>query len=275
MSSIGNNVSLLPNLLAHSAVGCSVAYLYDGTLEGLLSAVFLAYERHESPDDIVSAEYYQPRLGQIEIPVVTDYGRARRVQRGVVNAAGRNAFQAILRASTSECPTMGTTVLSFIRHVMSRPSNDRGNAVLDDLANPCVSHLVALSQRAVNECEKMRQFIRFTHLQNGVWYARCNPNANVIPLVMGYFSARLNDQAFIIYDERHHIAGIYNGNSWQLVKGDAVNVPASTDDEALYQEAWKRFYDTLSVDARYNPELRRHFMPVRLWQNLPEMQPRT
>ena len=30
-----------------------VAYLHDGSLEGLLSAVFLSYERHEEPTDIV------------------------------------------------------------------------------------------------------------------------------------------------------------------------------------------------------------------------------
>ena len=120
----------------------------------------------------------------------------------------------------------------------------------------------------------MRQFVRFSHLENGVWFARCNPNASVVPLVMGYFAARLNDQPFIIYDERHHLAGVHDGMRWSLVSGDAVNVPAATADDALMEEAWKRFYDALSVDARYNPELRRRFMPVRLWQDLPEMQPR-
>ena len=32
----------------------SVAYLHDDTLEGLLSAVFLSYARHENPEDIVA-----------------------------------------------------------------------------------------------------------------------------------------------------------------------------------------------------------------------------
>ena len=134
--------------------------------------------------------------------------------------------------------------------------------------------MVRLSRRAVNECEKMRQFVRFSHLENGVWYARCNPNASVVPLVMGYFAARLNDQPFIIYDENHHLAGMYDGRGWQLVSGDAVVVPPSTEHDAQMQEAWKRFYDALSVDARYNPELRRHFMPMRMWRNLTEMKPR-
>ena len=44
-----------------------VAYVHDGTLEGLLSAVFLAYERHEDPEDIVPEALYEPRLGQHHI----------------------------------------------------------------------------------------------------------------------------------------------------------------------------------------------------------------
>jgi hypothetical protein len=36
-----------------------VAYAYDGSLEGLLSAVFAAYERHEHPTDIAPEERLQ------------------------------------------------------------------------------------------------------------------------------------------------------------------------------------------------------------------------
>lgn len=249
------------------------AYLTDGTLEGLLSAVFLAYERKESPLDIVAERLYEPRLGQSSLVVQTDFDRAERVRRGVEKAAGRDAFVAVMRASTCDGQGVGATVYRFIRHVMSRPASARGTPILQDLANPDVFALESLVKRANNEAEKMRQFVRFSHLENGVWYAHVNPNASVVPLVMGHFSARLNDQPFIIYDENHHLAGVYDGCRWQLVMGDAVNVVSATAHDALMEEAWRRFYDALSIDSRFNPELRRHFMPARLWRNLPEMKP--
>ena len=251
-----------------------VAYVHDGTLEGLLSAVFLAYERHEDPEDIVPEELYEPRLGQSMIPVETDFTHADRVRRGIERAVGRDAFRAVVRASTCDCHEVGSVVLAFVRYAMSRPAALKGEPVLDELANPVVADLKRLVKRCVNECEMMRQFVRFSHLENGVWFAKVAPNASVVPLVMGYFADRLNDQPFIIYDEAHHIAGVYDGGSWQLVRGDAADVPAATEHDTRMQEAWKRFYDALAVDDRYNPELRRHFMPVRLWSNLPEMQPR-
>ncbi len=249
----------------------NVAYLYDGTLEGLLSAVFLAYERHEDPTDIVRAEAYEPRLMQSSLEVRTDPARAARVRQGIVHAAGNKAFTAIMRASTCDNYETGAVVLRFVRYAMDRPEDVRSRPILSELANPPVADLLALSRRAMNEAEKMRQFVRFSHLENGIWYARVNPNASVVPLVMGHFAARLNDQPFIIHDEVHHMAGVYDGTRWQLVNADAVNVPAATDHDRAMQEAWRRFYDVLSVEDRYNPELRRHFMPVRLWRNLPEL----
>ena len=252
----------------------AIAYLYDGSLEGLLSAVFAAYERHQEPDELVPEAIYLPRLGQESLVVTTDFEKALRVRHGVEKAAGTEAFRAIQRASMCESYETGTTVYRFIHHVMARSSAERANPVLEDLTAPTVAPLVALSRQASNEAERMRQFVRFSHLENGVWYARYSPNASVVPLVMGYFADRLNDQPFIIYDERHHLAGLYDGNRWSLVRGDAVNVPALSADEETMREAWRRFYDSLSISPRFNPELRRHFMPYRLWDNLTEMQPR-
>ena len=261
--------------VAHPLPLEDVAYLYDDTLEGLLSAVFLAYERHEVPLDVVPSERFEPRLGQSAIAVETDFARAERVRRGVVRICGRRAFTAIMRASTCDDPDTGTIIYRFVRYAMARPSNRHSHPILDELTTPEVVDLHRLEKHAINECEKMRQFVRFSHLENGIWFARVNPNASVVPLVMGHFTGRFNDQPFIIYDEAHEIAGVYDGFTWELVRGQAANVPEATARDRQIQDAWKRFYDVLSIDARYNPELRRHFMPVRFWKNLTEMRPET
>ena len=65
---------------------------------------------------------------------------------------------------------------------------------------------------------------------------------------------------------------MYAGDDWHLVKTDALNLPDRAADERTMQQAWKRFYKTVAVESRYNPELRRQFMPKRLWENITEMQ---
>ena len=252
-----------------------VAYTHDGTLEGLLTCIFVAYARKETPEDIVAEGAYQPRFGQSLLHVPTDADKALRVRAGIEREAGGGAFNAIMRASLTDDPQAGVKILRFVRYAMDKYSgrNKRLN-ILNDLANPAVADLVQLETRANSEAEKMRQFVRFSHKENGVWFARCNPNVSVVPLVMPHLIARFNIQPFIIYDENHHLAGVYDGYDWQLVPDTVVADMPRAEDDAYYEALWQQFYDSLTIEARYNPELRRHFMPVRLWKNLPEVRSR-
>ena len=244
----------------------SVAYVYDGSPEGLLTAVFQAYANHEDPQDVVREGALQPRLGQSVRFVETDVDLAVRVQRGVRRTCGQDALDAIVHASLSDDPAAGTVVYRFVRHAM------RTGRALDDLAHPAVGPLFALDRAVMNERHYLQQFLRFEHLKGGAWFARCHPKASVVPLLMDWFSARFNTQPFMIFDEAHALAGVYEGRGWHLVRTESVALPAAADDEALMQAAWKRFYDAVAVEARYNPELRRQFMPKRLWKNITEMQ---
>ena len=272
-----------------------VAYCHDGSLEGLLSAVFEAYARREDPQDIARADVLQPRLGQTVRVIETNEEHAVRVRRGIRRACGDAAYDAVKHASLSDHPDAGTIVYRFIRYAMAqnRPHDCSGckrrgscggacgkfactgkarRSVLGDLAHPAVEPLHRLARSVMNERHRMLQFLRFEHLENGVWFARCNPAASVIPLLMDWFSGRFNTQPFIIFDEAHNIAGVYEGRDWYLVQTENVDLPDRASEERLMQQAWKRFYDTVAVEARYNPELRRQFMPKRFWKNITEMQ---
>lgn len=244
-----------------------VAYSYDGTIEGLFSAIFAAYANHENPIDIAPQSRLQLRLGQQERYIETNFTRANRVANGIARAGGRSTFNAIRKASVSSNAHTGTIIFHFVQKLMKER-----RYLLNQLSDPLVADLFELVRSVDNECEKMRQFIRFAHLENGGWLAVCNPRDNVIPLLMNWFAARFNDQSFAIYDEVHHIAGVYEGKNWYLVRTNCFQEPEYSSEESLMQDAWRTFYRTLSVDARYNPELRRQHMPVRFWRNLTEMQ---
>ena len=49
-----------------------LAYVHDGSLEGLLTAVFLAFERKEYPSDVSASCRFMPRLGQRIVEVETN-----------------------------------------------------------------------------------------------------------------------------------------------------------------------------------------------------------
>lgn len=248
----------------------NVAYVYDGSTEGLLTAIFYTYANHEHPQDIVREGVLQPRLDQSIRFVETDPTLAERVRTGICKRAGMRTWDLILKASVTDEPNTGTLIYELVRLIMSRPA-EQNYSLIDDLANPAIEPVFKLAYFVRNECEHMRQFIRFEHFQNGIWFAQCNPRANVVPLIMDWFAARFNTQQFVIYDEVHHVAGIYDGFNWYLAETTELNLPARAPEEALMQAAWKGFYDSVSIPARYHPELRRQFMPKRLWKNILEV----
>lgn len=274
----------------------NIAYLHDGSVEGLLTAVFQTYVRKEDPIDLCPAALHQPRLGQTVRTIETDIELALRVQRGLCRTAGYSVFNIIKTAALADDPSTGLAILHFIRYCMDErnaaafagnkkgerlftpkltgagcgPAMLKGEAV-PAILHPSVEPVLKLERFVQNERHLIVQFLRFEELEGGLWCARCNPKASVVPLVMDWFAARFNIQPFIIYDENHGLAGIYEGADWHLVKTDTFTPPPRTENELVMQDAWKRFYDTLAIEARYNPELRRHFMPKRFWKNITEV----
>lgn len=259
-----------------SEICSDIAYVYDGSPEGLLSAAFAAYARHENPSDVEPENRLQARLGQCVYEVPTNLEHALRVRNGLCRHCGKAAFEAVLCTSLSDDAHAGTAAYRFIRYAMDvhRRQNGYRSSALSNMTHPDVEPICRLRRHVSNEKERMLQFIRFEELEGGLWFARCNPNASVIPLVMDHFAARFNTQAFIIFDEAHNLAGVHTGESWHLVKTDAamLDLPEKAAGELAMQQAWRRFYRAVAVESRYNPELRRQFMPKRLWKNLTEMQ---
>lgn len=281
----------------------SLAYVYDGTLEGLLTAIFCAYESHEDPDDVLPQGCIAPRLGQRVALIGTDAAKAQRVADGLRRRCGRRAFDAVRKASLSEEPDAGTAAYRFVRYAIDEqkrrdcphcrkratcPAVDgtgrcprlAGRAI-SDITHPAVAPMHRILRSMRNECEHLRQFARFEHLRDPdtgaeIWYARCSPKSSCVPLVMDHFVERFSVQPFILFDEAHAIAGVYDGGDWYLVRTDEVpllDLPGPAAEEGLMQDAWRRFYRAVSVEARYHPELRRQFMPKRFWKDLTELQP--
>ncbi len=293
----------------HSANEKDVAYLYDGSLEGLLSAIFYAFENKVTPSDVVREWEYVPRLAQDQVIIATDISKAKRVKDMLCRRCGYEAYRCVTKVSLSGDLEAGTYAYRYVCHLVDRirssdctsckrhkscPRKGASNrsrcytfkrfAAMGDITDPLVSPIFSIARSVDAECEKIRQFARFEHLSSesfDLWFSRINPKHSVVPLVMGHFVERFNVQPFIIFDENRDLAGVYNGNGWFMTsvteESISKNLESLSAEERLMQYAWKTFYDTLSIDSRYNPELRRNFMPKRFWKNLTELKemPRT
>lgn len=276
-------------------------YVYDGSLEGMFSAIFSSLTTNDCVTDIVEDGIIQPRLGQSVVTIPTSEGQAQRLQNFLLRAGGKRAYARVLYASLAddpqkawairECVVFATTLaalkhcprclrrhsctsLKGCPHVSAQRKSPTAGLErhLENFAHAQCGAVARLSRHVANERHHMKQFLRFEHVESDLWFAQCNPNANVVPLLMNFFAARFSDQRFLIYDELHKLAGIYDGRQSLLVPADHLEQPPHRSaDEALMRKAWKTFYHAATIEARYHPELRTSFMPKRLWQNILEV----
>jgi hypothetical protein len=279
-----------------------LVYLYDGTLEGMLSAVFSAFQRKEDPREITVESNLQQSLLQAYIPIATDVTLAERVQAGILRELGNQGYEDVKRVFLGDDDRKGGVILRFLQYTLScngnvarqrqqtggcgqqrdstssqRSGGSRSQRTSDPrshLAHPAIADFEALLQVVNREAHHLLQFIRFAQLDNGVFFARIHPKASVVPLIMEHFVSRFNIQPFLIYDETHGLAGVYDRTRWWLVEANELTLPGATEQEDDFQSLWQTFYDTIAIEERYNPSCRRNFMPKRFWGDLCEMIPR-
>lgn len=242
-----------------------LVYLYDGTLEGLLTSIFTAYGRHEEPANIVEDDDLQESMLCSYIPILTSVPYASRVKNGIIKKLGDNYYESVKEVFLSDDAQKGGVIYRFIRYALQT-----GRRSLAHLAQPEVADFIEMRKQVGNEAHYMLQFVRFAHLENGVFYSHIEPKASIVPLITDHFARRLNVQPFIIYDSVHGLASVFDTNRWWLVDANEITVPQQSEEEDTFQALWQTFYDTIAIEERRNPTCQRNFIPKRFWGNMCE-----
>lgn len=245
--------------------GSTLIYIYDGTFEGFLTAVFCAYDRHENPDNITLEDNLQSAFLQKCFYVAADGTKARRVTAGISNKIGPDAFWKVYLAYLYG--DAEKIAFEYIKLGLAL-----GPKVELHLTNEWVKKLNDVSGRAGKEGYLLKEFIRFSIMDNGAFYAKITPKANVLPIVTPHFVDRFQTVPFVIHDTGRKLASFYDTKEWYIVSAENLRVPDCSKDEKEYQRLWRAFYDTVAIKQRYNPRCRMNHMPKKFWRNMVEMQ---
>lgn len=242
-------------------------YLYDGTYDGLLSAIFVAFDQKENPDDILSSLPEQIGFFHNVRLIETDTAHARRVESGIERAMGTDALSYVFAAQHSAEECAGAALLAFLRRGFKV-----GTSIFEHLSDDAVIRVMRMARHVWWESTRWRQFLRFHELENGVFIAQYEPENDVTELLMPHFADRFCVQPFLIHDRVRQKAGVYRNGLWMLASSRNMELPKESEDEARYQRLWTRFCDVVSIRERENPSLRRQMMPKKFWKDMVEMQ---
>lgn len=242
-----------------------LCYLYDGSFEGILTAVWEAYYSKDEPAEIIWEGQNQPDLLSKTRYIYTDPVKADKVYKAVEDKISRMALRRIFYIFLSETRESGIIILNYLRQGFRL-----GSAVDDFHADPAVLESEKLYNKVAMEKHRLSGLVRFKLLESGVYYSRIEPDHNIVSLLAPHFASRMPSELWIIHDASRGIAVFYNKVEWTIRNLESPEEMVFKEEEELYQSMWKAYYKHLSIESRRNTKLKKRMMPVRYWKNLIE-----
>ena len=254
-------------------------YVFDGTIDGLLSAVFDTFLLKEEPEQLLKGGDALPLFCERIHHVNTDSEKAGRVWSGLEKKLPKEALRMITTSLLSEQPELWQPLFMLMCKVFRQ-----GRDVVRNFADPDVLTVTQTARRVAQEAHRMMQFVRFQKAKDGTYLSVISPDHNVLPLVISHFHDRFNDQPWLIYDRHRHYGYHYDGQSppIRISFEDEASVPFSLSDgklsddvlsseDHLLQDLWRTYFKAICIRERLNPRKQLKDMPRRYWKYLTEM----
>ncbi len=265
-------------------------YVFDGTMDGLLTAVFDAFSLKEEPQELLAEGDALPLFCERTYHVTTDEEKARRVWTGLEKKLTREALRLISVSWLSELRELNTPLFLYICKVFKLGDISR------NFADPDVLAVTNIARRVLHEQLRMKQFIRFQKAKDGTYLGVVSPDHNVLPIVIDHFQDRFNDQPWLIYDAKRHYgyyyerlrvgeqsSGIGHAAPIRVTFEDEAAVPFDlrngkmdadvlSDNDQLFQDLWRTYFKAICIKERMNPRKQLQDMPRRYWKYMTEKQ---
>jgi len=269
-----------------------IVYVFDNTLDGLLTAVFDSFFLHQQPEFLLAEGEQLPLFADQPHVVATDGEKAERVWKGLEKRLSAAGLRMIAISWLSEERALNQPLFNFICKVFRQPAgvpsieNNASDADVLAVRNTC--------RRVLHEQLRMKQFIRFQKAKDGTYLAVVSPDHNVLPLIIDHFQDRFNDQPWLIYDAKRHYGYYYSltpnpspigeGSGYKVIRVTFENEAAVpfdlsngkldadilSENDKLFQDLWRTYFKAICIKERMNPRKQLSDMPRRYWKYMTE-----
>lgn len=241
------------------------SYRYDGSFAGFLTCIFESYVRKEHPAVFCTRDDPRTSLWP-EREVETDEAHARRVFDSLKKRICPEARSLVYRGFLTCLPEKERSLYDFVRL-----GYNTGAAVVRNLTDSRVAEVEKAVRHLENEAHLLKGFVRFTELP-GLLAGEIEPKNRVLPLLRAHFCTRYSGERFVLYDRTYREALFFQPGQWAIVPLEKFSLEGPGEEERDYRRMWKRFYDTIAIEGRYNPRCRMSHMPKRYWGTMTEFQ---
>ncbi|MBU2996392.1 TIGR03915 family putative DNA repair protein [Cellulophaga baltica] len=246
--------------------------IYDGSFNGFLTAVFVAFEEKIEVSNIQNESIAQQGLFSDSEKIYTDDDKAKRVWNGIQKKS-KQASSSLYFAFLSETDGIELLAYYYIQKLFSYKQKVHLN-----YADDIVLKINQIAKSVGREKHRMEAFVRFQLTKDSIYFANIEPDFNVLPLISKHFKDRYADQQWIIYDLKRKYGLFYNLESVEIIALDLdiahtnsiYKSSAFTTEEHDFQQLWNDYFKSTNIKSRINLKLHTQHVPKRYWKYLSE-----
>lgn len=246
-------------------------YLCDGTIDGIFSAIYEAWDSrygHQYIEIREREENYQ--LFTEYISVITNAEKAEKVAKSIKKKISIVAYEMVCRTALCKNEERADAIYGFLLIAFRV-----GAKVVEKLAHPYIQPIFQMDRKVNNEVKHYMGFLRFEELENGIFVARIRPENNIITLLSEHFADRLPEENWLIFDEGRKSATVHEaGGMWFYTNGIGLEkeiLQNISEKEKQMQFIWKAFVNSIGIKERYNKTLQFQMLPKRYREFMPEV----
>ncbi|MBR5473770.1 MAG: TIGR03915 family putative DNA repair protein [Lachnospiraceae bacterium] len=249
----------------------TVVFLCEDEIDGMFTGIYDAWASGFGHDHVrVEVNHGQTfSLFCRYVQVKTDPLKAEKVARSVRKKISERAYHLICRAALSTEPDKADVMYRFLLEGFRY-----GARITTMLAHPAVMRIFEIDRYVGNEAHFFREFIRFKHLNSGIYFGKIEPVNRIASLLAPSFEDRMPSENWAIYDATWGDVVVHRADGpWVLVRPDGDEWEhwlKEAEDEDAYQHLWQTFFHTIGIAERKNPQCQRSHMPLRYRKNAVE-----
>ena len=238
-------------------------YYYDGSFDGLLTVIYMAYNDRESNMLRVNVKAEQLILALDDIHIITDFSKARRVEKAICDKLSQDFLNKIRTCFLSNDKNKDTIIIHTVYKALKQ-----GEEILNSLDEHAF-YMNKLVKQVLNERHRYLGLLRFKEMKDGIMFSTIEPKNNVLPILISHFKNRMKREKIAIFDKGRKMIVYYDGKKAEIFFVESLEIEWS-DEEIEYSELWKTFHKSISIKERENKKLQQSNLPKYYWKHLVE-----
>ncbi|MFP4370757.1 MAG: TIGR03915 family putative DNA repair protein [Halanaerobium sp.] len=242
-------------------------YIYDGSYQGLLTALYKAFKQREVPVKILAESDFRDDLFYQREEIVTDNEKAQFFSQQIKEHISARALNNIFHAYLSEVEKMELYIFRYLFTGFKF-----GEKIDEFLTRDYVRQVQDLAHKVRHESHRLKGLIRLQEAVGGKYYAAVEPDYKTLVLLAPHFKSRFSTMDWIIHDKKREEALIFSAadKEWLLIDLEKDFEPELSAKEKDVQDLWRAFFSAVSIKNRSNYRLQQQFMPKKYWKHLIE-----